>query len=236
MVNRQNNVNSIRNRYTNVNRRPIGRDLWSGGHPGHNAHNWRWQNRWSSYPSSWCRRPATWAACGTWFAAWNWSQPNNYDYGNTVVYRDNNVYIGDKQYATAEVYYDQAETIAQSIPAETDTEKIEWMPLGVFAVTEESVTDSGRLLQLAVSKEGILAGTFYNETTDSGRPVEGMVDSKSQRASWMFSDGKNTDLVMETGIYNLTQDEATMLVHFGPEKTQNWLLIRLPEAEEENGG
>jgi hypothetical protein len=36
---------------------------------------------------------------------------------------------------------------------------------------------------------------------------------------------------METGIYNLTQDQAEVLVHFGPEKTQNVLLVRLDEAE-----
>lgn len=55
------------------------------------------------------------------------------------------------------------------------------MPLGVFAVSEENATDSGMLLQLAVSKEGIIAGTYYNDVTGSSRPVEGTVDQKTQR-------------------------------------------------------
>ncbi len=105
---------------------------------------------------------------------------------------------------------------------------VEWMPLGVFAITEENATDSGMMVQLAVSKDGIIAGTFYNDLTDSSRPVDGMVDQETQRAAWRFADDKNPEIVMETGIYNLTQDEATALVHFGSEETQTWRMIRLP--------
>jgi hypothetical protein len=92
------------------------------------------------------------------------------------------------------------------------------------------------IVQLAVSKEGIIAGTFYNGTTDEGRPIEGMVDQESQRAAWKLADGTNPEVVMETGIYNLTQEETSALVHFGPEKTQTWLMVRLPEAQGENQG
>jgi hypothetical protein len=101
----------------------------------------------------------------------------------------------------------------------------------VFAIAEANATDSGMLVQLAVSKEGILAGTFYNEITGTDRPLEGMVDQKSQRAVWKFADGQNPEIAMETGIYNLTEDEATAVVHFGPDKTQGWLMVRLPDPE-----
>ena len=88
------------------------------------------------------------------------------------------------------------------------------------------------VLQLALNKDGEIAGTFYNTTTDAARPVKGMVDKKSQRAAWTFSDGKNTDIIMETGIYNLTQDQTEALVHFGKDKTQQWLMVRLNEPED----
>jgi len=107
------------------------------------------------------------------------------------------------------------------------------MPLGVFAIAEESATDSGMMVQLAVSKQGIIAGTFYNDITGDSRPIDGMVDQKSQRAAWKFADDKNPEIVMETGIYNLTQDEATALVHFAADKAQTWLMVRLPAPEEE---
>ena len=90
---------------------------------------------------------------------------------------------------------------------------------------------SSMYLQLAVSKEGVIAGTFYNESTGTTHPVEGMVDEETQRAVWKAADGTNPDLVMETGIYNLTQDQAEVLVHFGPEQTQTVLLVRLDETE-----
>ncbi len=217
----------MRNHWAHADRRPFNRDWWHAHPPGPH---WRWHGSWARYPASWFWRPCTWAAFGGWFA-WTWSQPIVYDYGATVVYRDNYVYVDNKQVATTEAYYQQAETIAESVPQDLDTDKVEWMPLGVFALASEDGEDTGMVLQLAVSKKGVIAGTFYNETSDKSRPVEGMVDRDSQRAAWQFADGENQDLVMETGIYNLTQDEATALVHFGADQTQTWLLIRLPEPE-----
>src|SRR5690606_7950622 len=99
--------------------------------------------------------------------------------------------------------------------------------------SEESATDSGMMIQLAVSKQGIIAGTFYNDVTGTDRPLEGMVDQKTQRAAWKFADGKNQDIVMETGIYNLTQDEATALVHFGQEQTESWIMVSLAEPKQD---
>ncbi len=98
-----------------------------------------------------------------------------YDYGNTVVYRDNYVYVDGSQVASTDQYYEQAESITQSVPENVTTEQVEWMPLGVFAVAEESAADSGMLIQLAVSRQGIVAGTFFNEATEDSRPIEGMV-------------------------------------------------------------
>ena len=85
------------------------------------------------------------------------------------------------------------------------------------------------LLQLAVSKEGAIGGTYHNTAVGTALPVKGRIDSKTQRAAWTMGDYKNT--VMETGIFNLTQDESPLLVHFGKDRTQRWLLVRLEEPE-----
>ena len=111
----------------------------------------------------------------------------------------------------------------------TTADKTEWLPLGVFALSRGDSGVSNTVLQLAVSKEGVISGTYYNSDTDIARPVKGRVDKKTQRAAWTFSDGKNTDIVMETGINNLTQDQAVALVHFGKDTTQQWLMVRLKE-------
>ena len=37
---------------------------------------------------------------------------------------------------------------------------------------------------------------------------------------------------MEAGIFNLTQEETPVLIHFGTDRTENWLLVRLNQQEE----
>ncbi|MEO1496416.1 MAG: hypothetical protein AAFV43_04625 [Planctomycetota bacterium] len=196
---------------------------WYPNHPWHG--NYR--------PGYWWR-PATAVGLTGW-VAYDWATPNYYTYGSggSVYYENNNVYVDGQQYATGEEYYQQATTIVESAPVveEEEAAEIEWMPLGVFALTAEGVNASSMYLQLAISKDAVIAGTFYNETTGVTHPVEGMVDEESQRAAWRAADGTNADIVMETGVYNLTQDEADALVHFGPDETQVWKLVRLDEAD-----
>ena len=166
-----------------------------------------------------------------------WTTPLYYNYGagGNIYYEGDTVYMDSQPVCTGEEYYDQAYAIAESVPEVTEEQakEVEWMPLGVFAVVQEGVEDGNLLLQLAVSKEGIISGSLYNESTESSREVEGMVDKETQRAAWSPIDGKNTDVVMETGVYNLTEDQAVVLVHFGPETTQNWTLVRLDPPPEE---
>ena len=131
---------------------------------------------------------------------------------------------------TEKVSAEQMAQIANSVPQDVDAEKVEWMPLGVFALVKEDQEEPTMFLQLAVSKEGIIGGTYNNTITNSALSVEGMVDKGTQRAVWTIGENKNTTL--ETGIYGLTQEETPVLVHFGTEQTQQWLLVRLEEPPE----
>src|SRR5262249_11417072 len=81
------------------------------------------------------------------------------------------------------------------------------------------------LFQLAVNQQGLIRGNYYDALMDSTQPVSGSVDKKTQRAAWAIGDKKST--VFETGFYNLTQDQTPVLVHFGKDRTQQWLLVRL---------
>ena len=61
------------------------------------------------------------------------------------------------------------------------------MPLGVFAITQDGEptgADPTMFLQLAVSKQGVINGTFQNTATNTVKAVEGMVDKQTQRAAW----------------------------------------------------
>jgi tetratricopeptide (TPR) repeat protein len=159
-----------------------------------------------------------------------------YDYGTDVVYRDDVVYVDDEEQASADEYYQQALALAQAIP-EMDEEaaaKIDWLPLGLFTYAGSGGSATDSYLQLAVSKEGYIGGTYFNEATDISRPIQGTVDRTTQRAAWGYADGENTEIVMETTASNLTKDRASVLLHFGPSKNQRGLLIRLnPPSEAE---
>ena len=124
-------------------------------------------------------------------------------------------------------YIEQAETIALSEP-ETKPAAHDWLPLGVFALTQDGEptgADPTMFLQLAVSKQGVINGTFQNTATNTVKAVEGMVDKQTQRAAWTVA-GESRPL-MEVGIVNLTDKATSALVHFPDNTTQQILLVRL---------
>jgi hypothetical protein len=175
-----------------------------------------------------------WAAFNTVqaFMPWNWGSEVYYDYGQggNVYYQDDTVYVGQTA-VPAEQYAQQAETLATSAPTPADPNAMEWLPLGVFALTQDGNPDAvpNMFLQLAVSKEGIIAGTYQNKSTGQTESVEGMVDQKNQRAAWTIV-GKNTP-IMETGIGNLTKNETRVLAHFADGQTQQWLMIHIENPQ-----
>jgi hypothetical protein len=107
------------------------------------------------------------------------------------------------------------------------------MPLGVFAVSQDKEASGATptlFMQLAVSKEGIISGTFKNEASGAMQTLEGMVDKKTQRVAWCVQ-GTSWPII-ETGLSSLTQDTTPVLVHFADGQTQQWLLVRLPEPKQ----
>jgi hypothetical protein len=179
----------------------------------------------------------TWASFNTVsaFMPWNWGSEQYYDYGTggDVYYEDDTVHAGDTT-VPADEYAEQATQLATDVPEVDDPDAMEWLPLGVFALTQDGNADAvpNMFLQLAVSKEGIIAGTYQNKSTDQTESVEGMVDQETQRAAWTIV-GKNTP-IMETGIANLTKNETSALMHFSDGQTQQWLMLHVenPQAEE----
>jgi hypothetical protein len=164
-----------------------------------------------------------------WFSGW-WSEPAYYSYGENVYYEDDMVYYGDEAVATSEEYAEQAEAIATAAPE--PAADAEWLPLGVFAITQDGEASGPPptiFLQLAVDKQGIIAGTVTNRETEEVQAIEGMVDKETQRAAWVVQ-GKSSP-IMETGLANLTKDEAPALLHFADGQTQQWLMVRIPEPE-----
>jgi hypothetical protein len=186
----------------------------------------------TTHPNAW--RAAAWTAATFWAgAAWGSvssscgypEEPVDYDYGSNLVYEEDQVYYNGEVVATADQYAQQATQIAVQGQEAKVAEKDEWIPLGVFGMTQGTEKDANNIFQLAVNKDGILRGNYYNALSDTTTPVFGSVDKKSQRAAWTVGDRKET--VYETGIANLTEPQTSMLVHFGNNRTQQWTLVRL---------
>jgi hypothetical protein len=154
-----------------------------------------------------------------------------YDYGDTLYYEGDNVYYNDEVIATADEYVEQAQQIVAAVP-DVNPDDVEWLPLGIFALTQKegTVEDTTFFVQLAISKEGIIAGTFQNTATDNSVELQGTIDTKSQRAAW-GPVGEDWP-IMETGIYNLSENEAGVLFHFADGQTQQWEMNRLDEPED----
>lgn len=194
------------------------------------------------YSRSWYRRyPGAWFATGVVASAWwrgaYWNaaavfshcegEPISYVYGDSVTVENGQVYVGEESVATAEQYYAEANEIAD---AGKETRDVDWLPLGVFAVVTKDQERADRVLQLAVNREGVIRGNFHDTLTDSVSQVVGSVDRESQRVAFRPAD-KETPLV-ECGLYNLTQETLTVLIHFDKDRTEERTLIRLEEEKD----
>lgn len=211
---------------------------WWAAHPGLGRPYWYARGAYAAY---WWRG-ATWGSVASWFPSYGWDQPVYYNYGDNIVYQDDQVYVNGDPAGTPAEYAQQAIDLASvdtgalaAAGAEQSDEAKQrsWMPLGVFALSQDQKGEPIMFIQLTVNKDGVIAGTYHNVLTDQALPVQGSVDKKTQRAAWSLGENKST--VMETGLYNLTQDESQVLVHFGTSKDQTWYMVRMqgPKDKEE---
>jgi hypothetical protein len=139
--------------------------------------------------------------------------------------------VNGDQVATQEQYAMQAAGIAAAAPPQPSdaAANAEVMQLGVFAMVQGDETNATQFFNLAVDKQGVISGEFYNAATDETEKLTGTVEKQTQRACWTVGERKTT--VYEAGIANLTKDETTMLVHYGKDRTQQWTLVKVNPAQ-----
>ncbi len=168
---------------------------------------WQENPGWAAYAIT---RPFAWATW--WGSVGSWcgssGEPVPYSYGESVYYSGDQVYSNGQPVATAEEYTEQADAIANAAPTTTN-DKAEWLPLGVFAITQDGQASGSQpslYLQLAISKQAVISGTLKNTLANKVQELEGMADTKSQRVAWTVK-GQDRP-IMETGLSNLTQDAS----------------------------
>ncbi|MBA3721431.1 MAG: hypothetical protein H0W88_03420 [Parachlamydiaceae bacterium] len=174
---------------------------------------------------------AAWPTLAGW-GAWGWSTPYYYDdagYGYALSTADSNYTYP----------YSTTTTPNQSFPTQvaqgtqnTSSAGGDWLPLGVFAVgsNASAAAQSNRFIQLAISRSGEIAGVLYNSTTDAAQDLTGKVDTNSQKAYWSLSNRTDSPIA-STGMYNLTEDQTPINVHFADGSDQIWTLVRLQQGK-----
>jgi hypothetical protein len=199
------------------------------------------------FTTNWYQRhPVAWSAArwrvASFWAAPGWNSlsaycgiaaaPVVYDYGSTVVFDNNQVYYNGDVVATADEYAAQALAYADAGRAAQIAADEEWQPLGVFGLIRGDEQKAERIFQLAINKAGVIRGNYYDAVADNTLPVYGGVDLTTQRAAWSVGDKKT--IVFETGLGNLTQDQTTLLLHYGRERTDEVTLVRLDQPDDQS--
>ena len=206
---------------------------WWGGNHWH-GHHWDfWDHHHHGDDWFWW----TWAAAPLLFNHFDygWHTPYYWDYGpgEYIYYDDGVVYVNGEWYQPAPVFYENTVEVIEEAPVLTEEQaaQAEWLPLGVFAVTREGRAEADLMVQIAVTAEGIIGGTVHDQASGITYQAEGTVEKDTQRAVWSYTNDRNQRILMETSVFNLTQPEATGLVHYGPEDIQVIEFVRLEAPE-----
>ncbi|MFO0947965.1 MAG: hypothetical protein U1D30_18935 [Planctomycetota bacterium] len=100
----------------------------------------------------------------------------------------------------------------------------EWMQIGVYTLHQSPALEPTRMLQLDVSKEGQIRGTYYDLVSEDVQNLKGSVDKTSQKVAWRIGDQGN--VVFESNLKALTETSSAVTVHFANGKTAKWELVQ----------
>jgi hypothetical protein len=103
------------------------------------------------------------------------------------------------------------------------------LPLGVYSIAPQGHTEASAMLQLAITKDGILRGSYYDLLSNEDHQVQGAVDKKTQRVAWTI--GPKGKVLFETSLANLTQDKGPLSVHYEDGESRPWTIARYASEE-----
>ncbi|MBX9792419.1 MAG: hypothetical protein K2Y37_26255 [Pirellulales bacterium] len=221
--------------------RPFSRG-WYAGHRGAWGGGWGWGNPWAV---------AGWGPTAAWLGlnaaagpAWGGYGPTNttiYDTDNEALNQPGAEFAGGQNLSPDALAAESAaagQLAAQGATEPGQNEK--FMPLGVFTLAPENQTEATAMLQLAVSKQGVVRGTYFDLLSDTDHPVRGAVDKQTQRVAWII--GPQGKVTFQTGLAVLTEPSGPVSVHYQNGQTRQWVLARYEKepsetdpAEDESG-
>lgn len=243
-ANRGDQVRNSFNHYNQFNQYNVNR---YGAYGGYGAYGWNHAAGFWGYPGAWY--PGGWGAATAWTCAGFASLAafeglalvagsGGNDDGPTynVNYQGDTVYVNGQPAGTQAQFYQQAQQLAQvpTVQNYAPSNSDNWQPLGVFSLVQGNQTDSTMVMQLAINKQGIIKGNYYNQITGENSQITGSLDKKTQRIAWSL--GTNGNTVFDTSLSNLTKDQSPVLVHYGAGNTQEMALVRVNQPPSQSNG
>lgn len=109
-----------------------------------------------------------------------------------------------------------------------------FLPLGVFSIAPEGQTEAAALVHLAVSKDGIVRGTYYDLKTDKDQTVHGAVNKENHSVAFTLGKGKT---VYQTWLEDLIEEQSgPVTVKTGEGPSQTWTIARYTEEDDKKSG
>jgi hypothetical protein len=129
---------------------------------------------------------------------------------------------------------DDAPALAARGTAEPEADA-RFLPLGVFSVAPADQTDAVALVHLAISKDGLVRGTYYDLKTDKDENIQGAVNKENHSVAWTIGNDRQT--VYQTWLEDLTQEQSGPLtVRAEGGQTRVWTIARYTQQDDARPG
>jgi hypothetical protein len=99
------------------------------------------------------------------------------------------------------------------------------MPLGVFALQPADGDAATRVVQLAVSPDGLIRGSHLDTISGAVHTLRGKVDKGNRRAAVTIGD--HGTAVFDAPLAALTEAQARLTAYFPDGSDASWMLVRL---------
>ncbi|MEO5917044.1 MAG: hypothetical protein ABIS50_22640 [Luteolibacter sp.] len=157
-------------------------------------------------------------------------KPFKYVNDRNITFKNDVIYVNGQAVSSYEDFVTSARALANTHP-EGIAERPGWFPLGTFAVSSSmKQKTSNHAIQLAMDAAGNIAGVYVNWPQGNVLPIGGSVDTNSQRVA--FNIGGSDNIVIETGLANLTEPNTRVWVHLPSSHSQTWLITRIKSGGE----
>ncbi|TWT90752.1 hypothetical protein Mal64_11490 [Pseudobythopirellula maris] len=112
----------------------------------------------------------------------------------------------------------------QPVPAPpSEAESEEWLHLGVYGLAPQGDEQAALMVQLAVNRQGQLAGSSFDPTNGEVQNVVGLVDPAQQQATWRLEEDPSVSFTAP--LASLTEETGAISVATA-NGAQAWTLTR----------